>query len=136
MAYQVGKGTVLQVSINSTFTTIGNQVEIQSPSISNPAIDVTCLTDSWRNKIPSIPDGGSLDISGIHEPILDTHKRLHNSASSNVTDSWKIVSSPTTTNTITFQGWVSAYQVTGITVDNAQRFSATITVTSAVTIST
>ena len=135
MGIMAGKGTVLQVSINSTFTTIASMVEVNAPSLTNPEVDITVLTDPWRQFQYTIPDGGSIDFSGIFDHTHATHSRLITSLSTGTVESMKLIGS-TTTNTITFSGLVTAMQIGPYVVDDAARFSGTIKVTSGVTIST
>ena len=135
MGIMAGKGTVLQVSINSTFTTIASMVEVNAPALTNPEVDITVLTDSWRQFQYTIPDGGSIDFSGIFDHTHATHSRLITSLSTGTVESMKLIGS-TTTNTITFSGLVTAMQIGPYVVDDAARFSGTIKVTSGVTIST
>lgn len=135
MAKDAGKGTVLQVLINSTYTPIAQMVEFSAPSLTNPEVDVTVLTDNWRQFLPTIPDGGSIDVSGIFDHTAQTHSRMFTSLSTGTMDTYKIVAS-TTTNTMAFTGLFTALQVGPYVVDDVSRFSGTIKVSSAVTIST
>ena len=134
MAYQPGKGTVLQVSIASTFTTLANMVELSAPSITNPEVDVTVLTDNWRQFLYTIPDGGTIEFTGNWDPSQQTHSRLVTAITSGVTESFKLIAS-TTTNTITFTGLVTSLQPGSFVVDDVAKITGTIKITSGVVVS-
>ena len=140
MAYKPGKGTELQLSINSTYTAIGQLVDVTPPSMANPSVDVTHLGSSERERIGTIFDGGSVSGSLLHDPGLDSHKQLVLNASSGAMRtytplSWKIVGA-TTTNTITFTGILTQFSFQTVTVDDAWRTQFQIDISGPVAIST
>ena len=139
MSYHPGKGAELQVQINSTYTAIGQVVDVTPPQIANPSVDVTHLGSSEREKIGTIYDGGTVSFTLLHDPTLDSHKELVSHSSMVIRGTtprnWKIVMA-TTTKSIQFAGLLTQYNFQTVQVDDAWRSQGQIDISGPVTIST
>ncbi len=140
MGYRPGKGTELQLQINSTYTALGQLVDVTPPSMGNASVNVTHLGSSEMERIGSIFDGGSVSGSLLHDQALDTHKQLTLNASSGTLRSvtpvnWKIVGA-TTTHTIAFAGLLTQFSFGTVTVDDAWRSNFSIDISGPVAVST
>lgn len=134
--YRPGKGTVLQMTTGSTtLTTIAQVVTITPPQLANPTVDVTHLQSSWRERLGTIPDGGTVSALLEFDPGDGEHEYLANTAIVATTPVyWRIVF-PTTTQKIDFYGCLSAFGIQEVTVDDVLRANITIDCSSNVTIS-
>lgn len=139
MAYHPGKGTQLQLQINSTYTALGQLVDVTPPQIANPSVDVTHLGSSERERIGTIYDGGQVSGTLLHDQELQTHEEMiaHSSMTIRKTTpvNWKIVF-PTTTHTIQFAGLLTQYNFQTVQVDDAWRSNIQIDISGPVTLST
>lgn len=134
MANTPGKGTVLQISIASVFTTIVQGVEIVAPAMENPQIDATILTDTWRNFIASIPDGGEVTFKGNFDPAGTTHQKLMTDFTAGAVGSYKILLADPGAAEIAFSALIVNQNIGSATVDSLVMIEVTLKVTGAVTI--
>ncbi len=77
MAKYSGYGVVLRwdPAGGSSYTAIGQIFEITPPGVSRTAIEVTEHdgTDSWKEFIKGLKDGGELTFGVVYDPVLATH---------------------------------------------------------------
>tara|TARA_Y100000593_G_C4124044_1_gene244115 strand:+ start:30 stop:446 length:417 start_codon:yes stop_codon:yes gene_type:complete len=127
-------GTVLQVDVSGTFTSVGNLTSVGFLDASYEDIDTTTMdTTGGKAFLPSaLYDGGTISCTVLYDPDDSRHEALKTSFDARTTESWKIQLSDTT-DTITFSGYVKSMSGTA-EVDGALSMSFSIKVTGGVTI--
>ena len=87
------KGTELQLSIASTFTTIAQVMEISGPSAEVQTFDATALDSGvGREKKPTgFVDGGAVDFSMFFDPVATTLQALTDLILAPAVASWKTI---------------------------------------------
>lgn len=133
-----GKGTVLQLAIGTTFTTIARGVTITPFEATNTPIDTTILTSTAKLfEETGVPDYGTLQLTGNLDYSDTTHQHLANQFSAgNSSNSWRINFSDTGTAIATFLGPVVAFAIGEANVDNVIQFTAGIKISGGVTLTT
>ena len=119
MANFAGKGTTLQVSINSSFVTISQNVEITGPSPEVGTREVTHLESSAREFNGTIVDSGTLTGNCLFDPTNAGQAYFQgkiNTATPSTGESFKLIYS-TTTKSETFTGIPTSWAGSGMTVD-------------------
>lgn len=134
MANTPGKGTVLQITITATPTTIAQGVSITPPQRSNPAIDTTILTDTARQSIGSIVDNGEVSFTGNYDGAATTHQKLETDFAAGTIAAWTLILADAGACTMTFSGHITALNYGPANIDGLVTISITIKVTGALTI--
>lgn len=111
-----GAGTLLQISIASVYTTIGQRVSIKGPSVEVNNADTTHLDSSTVTSRPTLADGGEVSIQVFFDPTDSvSHQELAALASTKATTSFKLifnVAGPN--NTYSFSGYLNKYELSGM----------------------
>ena len=115
-AVQPGEGTVLQVSISSTMTTVAQVYEIDGPEQLVETIDVTALSTGLILTRPSkFPEPGKVSIKVYYDPHDNNTQGLIVSdvQTPGLSRSWQIqVNDQHTTHaTVAFTGFVTSFNV-------------------------
>ena len=115
MSKYTSKGTVIQKSISSTFTSVANIKSIDAPKAKVETIDVSDLS-TGVGKVFSptgYVDGGEAGGSGYFDPADATQKSLSESVGTipSAADSWKIIWSDAAPTTWPFSGWLQEFNV-------------------------
>jgi len=134
MAFTPGKGTLLQLSISTVFTTISQRVQVTPPEMENPKIDTTNLDNTWRTNVASIPDGGSVGMLLQYSAAAVTHAALWTSFQAGTTEAWKIVLTDAGAAEIAWSGHLEKFSFGEADVDNLVLATLMITVSGAVVI--
>jgi hypothetical protein len=134
MAFTPGKGTLLQLSISSVFTTISQRVQVTPPDMENPRQDTTNLDNTWRTNRSTIPDGGTVGMIIQYDAAAVTHAALWTSFVAGTTEDWKIVFTDTGAAEIPWSGHIEKFTFGEADVDNLILATLAITVSGAVTI--
>lgn len=134
MANTPGKGTVLQITITATPTTIAQGVSITPPQRSNPPIDTTILTDSARTFIGSVIDNGEVSFSGNYDGSAVTHTKLETDFAAGTIAAWTLILADAAACTMTFSGIITSLSYGAATIDGLVTINITIKVTGSLTI--
>lgn len=134
MSFTPGKGTLLQLSISSVFTTISQRVQVTAPDMENPKLDTTNLDNTWRTNRSTIPDGGEVGLIIQYDAGAVTHAALWASFQAGTTEAWKIVFTDTGAAEIAWSGHIAKFSFGEADVDNLILATLTITVSGAVVI--
>lgn len=120
MADFSGKGTQLQISIQSTFVPISQNVEINGPSAEMGTREVTHLESSAREFRATIVDNGELSGNCLYDPTNQAQAYFQSRASGTTYAStgeiFKLVYA-TTTKFEQFNGIPTRWAGSGMTVD-------------------
>jgi hypothetical protein len=127
------KGTLLQHGTGSplVYTTIAQRVSIGGPEMSVSVIDVTDLDSDAREKIPGLPDGGSLKLTINYDPQDATHQLLLGFWADPTVEEWNLVFPDSST--FPFQGFLTGFSPGGVEVDGKLSADVTIEVTGTIT---
>jgi hypothetical protein len=132
-------GTLLQVedpATPGTFLTVAEVKDISGPGITSDVLDTTTHTSpsAWRQKIPSLLDGGEVTFSVNYMPGDPTHDAatgLASMAISRAVQSWQVIYPDTDETLWSFDGFVTNF-APGAPVEDLLTADVTITVTGAV----
>jgi hypothetical protein len=118
---QPGEGTLLQVSISSTFTTVAEVVEIDGPGVMVEAIDSTILTGPLIISRPSrFPEPDKLTVKIYFDPNDTITQALFvtDISTPKAIQAYKIVfNDQNTTHAIaTFSGYITSFKLNGLKV--------------------
>lgn len=106
------KGTALQLSIASVFTTIVQVMEITGPGAKPETFDATALDSGvGREKKPTgYADGGTVTFSLFFDPVAATHQALTDLITAPVVSSWKVIWSDAASTEWPFSGTLSGFE--------------------------
>ena len=128
-----GKGTLLKLSISSTFTTIGQRVSLEGPSSKLGIRNPTHLDSTYVAKRPTIPDLGQIKGKLWYDPNDAVHGPLRAKVYSPPTapDLWKLIyaDGDTTPSYDAFSGYLTEFSVTGMEVEGTLEADFTIELT-------
>jgi len=116
---QPGEGTLLQVSISSTFVTVAQVYEIDGPEEMVEAIDKTALNSGLIITRPSkFPEPGKLNLKIYYDPA-DTHTQqlfTNDITTPSNVQAYKISVNDQymTHSTVGFSGFITSFKITGI----------------------
>ena len=117
MAIHAGKGTVFQVSINSSYVPVGQVVTIGGPDATVGTVETTDLDATMRTFAPTIGDAGSVNFTCNYDPANQGQAYLSGLVASPSTVTCKIIF-PTTTKFYQFGAVLTQFARGGVTVDN------------------
>ncbi len=130
MAHITTKGTLLQLEIASTYTTIGQRVSIDGPQTSVTEVEVTDLDSTIVETVPGLPDPGSISFTCYLDWADAAHDDIFGFAGSPSVEQWRLVFPTTTPTNLSFDGYVTAWSPTGLEANGMAQFNATIRLTS------
>ena len=118
----------------NAFTAIGQVVSIGGPSGTTGEIDVTSLSSTAKEFIPSLPDWGSCDCEIIFDQATtaNKHQELWDDFSAQTSGSYKITLTDSPATTFTFTAYPSQFAL-NIAVDDKVGASVSLRITGAVT---
>ena len=134
MAYTPGNGSLLKVSISSSFTTIAQQASYGTMKRNRARIDVTGLGDTFEVLKPGVKRGDAIAFSGWYDPADTTHQYLETSFNNGATESWKAVEADAGAAEVTFSGWLSSLEHGERNVDGYVQIRGEITLTTNITV--
>lgn len=131
-----GLGTILQISISATYTTIPQCYEISWDGFETAERNPTHLSSTAKPKKPGLPDLGSLKFKCWFDPNDTTHALLRDRVKTPATtlDSFKLKYADTLTTPaqVIVTGFVKTFSQTGFTAeDGTVEFEAEIPVSTA-----
>ena len=119
----------------NAYAQVGQVISIGGPSGSTGEIDVTNLSSSAKEFIPSLPDYGavSLDVVWDHATTSNRHAALWTDFAAQTTGTYQIRLSDSPQTTLTFSAFPNEYPV-NIAVDDKVGATIGLRITSSVTI--
>lgn len=121
-----GLGTKLQLSISSVFTDIAQVVSISGPNWTVGSSPTTHLGSTAQTSRPTLPDGGEVTFQILYWAGETTHAALTTLAATPVISSWKEVFADTGAAVWAFDGYLTAFQPTGMTAEETVVADVTI----------
>ncbi len=111
-----GLGTLLQVLISGTYTTVTQRASIEPASVDIDMKEVTDLDATYVERGPTLPDPGELGLKVWLDPNDPTHQYLSNSnaVASSTAESFKLIFQSTPARTRSFNGYVKTYKEGGV----------------------
>lgn len=113
MARLAGKGTLLQIKIDTTWTTIGQRVSLSGPNRTVGTDDMTNLDSTRVEYRPTLLDNGDLSGTLQYDPADATHQVLEDLMDDPAERDWRLVLSNGYYYEIT-DGFLTAFNVTGM----------------------
>ena len=112
-------GTQLQMGDGATptenFTPIAHLGDIQAPAIKLDTVEVTSHSDTWKQRVATLLDGGDVTLSLNFDPAEATHKNAAGGityAQLNKTlKNWKIQLPDQANSIIAFAAYVTDFQI-------------------------
>ncbi|MDD9266052.1 phage tail tube protein [Paenibacillus sp. GCM10023248] len=127
---QRAMGTKLTIGANN----IASITSITPPEMQSDSIDVTTLSSpgGYKESIPGFKDAGEVSVVGFFDPS-DTlgQMALYNAFNNGTNDSYAIIFPPALGASWNFTGGVTGFKTTGVEVEGAIGFEATIKVSGA-----
>ena len=89
---QLGRGTKIYMglSTDSTYTLIPNIATIGEIRKTSPKVDVTTLEDAAHTYLGGLPDPGTINATGLWDPLDATHQALDTAQRGATVLWWKI----------------------------------------------
>ena len=118
----------------NAYGTVGQVVSIGGPSGTTGEIDVTSLSSTAKEFIPSLPDWGSVDCEIIFDQVTtaNLHQELWDDFSAQTTGTYKITLTDSPQTTFIFSAFVNQFALS-IAVDDKVGASVSFRITSSVT---
>lgn len=139
MANFPGKGTVLQVAINTTYVDVSQIVSLEGPGGVMGTREITHLLSSAREFAPTIHDGGEVTATILYDPNSPGQAYVQGqvyTATPGTTGSAFRLAFATTTKNIAFGAVPTAFPFTGFTVDDTVTVNLGLKVTGLLTVPT
>ena len=135
MAKIAGKGTLFQIAVGASYSTVAQLRDISCSGAEAIVYDSTTLdTGVGRTRaVTGYSNPGTVTISGLYDPSDDTHNLLTAKITSPVDSTYKIVFSDETEQTFTAAGL--SFDVSA-SLDDATTFTATFQLSSLATFPT
>lgn len=134
MAYTPGSGSLLKVSISSTFTTIAQQTKFGAFKKKRARIDLTGLGDTLEVLKPGIRRFDGVAFSGWWDPSDTTQQYLLTSYANGATESWKAFEVDPGAADLAFSGWLEELEIGEHVVEGYVTISGLIVLTTDITI--
>jgi acetylornithine deacetylase/succinyl-diaminopimelate desuccinylase-like protein len=134
MATLEAQGTTLSISLGTSptsFTSIGNVIDINGPGGQASVIDVTNLSSVAREKRMGLPDEGQVTFNIQLDPDLTSHQVVRDARKNRTQCEFRITLTDTTPTSLIFSGFVLNFSVS-LAVDDVVKASVVIEVTGAV----
>ena len=118
----------------NTYQEIGQVISIGGPSGTTGEIDVTTLSSTAKEFIPSLPDWGSVDCEVVFDQATtaNRHQELWDDFSAQTTGTYQIALTDSPQTTFTFSAYPSQFAL-NIAVDDKVGASVSLRITSSVT---
>lgn len=134
MAATPGNATLLKVSISASATTITQRTSVGIPSAERAAIETTDLDSTDATFIVGIRRSRELTFEINYDPAETTHAYLWTSYQAGTKDAWTVVLADAGAGTFTFDGYLTAFAPSAAQVDGLVRFTGTVRITGAITL--
>lgn len=134
MAYVPGYGTIIQVDIASTATTIPQATSITPPALEMGNVETTHLTSAARENMATIIDPGTASFNIEYDPANTVHGQLYTYFLAGTTCAWTILLPDAGDCTIEFNGHIETFGIEELTVDSVAVIPITIRISGLPTI--
>ena len=131
-----GLGAVLAYSTTIpgvTYVTVAEVVSIDGPKFSVGGADATNLASTFKVMRPTLADPGTADFVCQYDPADTTHIELLSLGTSTTIVAWKLTLADAAPTSWTFNGYVSACALAGLTAEGNMELHLTLQITSAIT---
>lgn len=118
-------------SPTEAFTSIGNVIDFNGPTLSNPRIDVTNLDSAAREYLPDLPESGQVTANVHNQASSTQHQQLFADLNAGTSRNYRQQLSTTTEPRFDFNAFVEGMPFSG-GVGNAVQFALTLTINGAV----
>jgi hypothetical protein len=114
-----GLGTILQLSISSTYTNVAQRVSLDGPELAVGTANTTDLDGTVETYRPTLPDSGELSGTLYYDPQDSTHSALFSAvtAPSQTLNLWKLKFTDAAASILAFSGILTKFKPTGMTKD-------------------
>ena len=113
------------------FDSVGNVIDFNGPTLSNPQIDVTNLSSTAREYLPDLADSGEVTLNLHNEAASTEHQALFTALNAGTTGNYKLQLSTGTAPNFAFAAFPSGMPFSG-GVGNAVQFALTLRITGAI----
>lgn len=134
MADTPGLGSVLKVTITGTPTTVAQQVRHAGPRMIRAPIDKTVLTDTWRQFLAGIKNGGQITMEGYMDASAASQVYLDTSFGLGTVETWSRTFADTGTAVVGFSGFITELEYGEAEIDQLVPIRITIQVSGTVTL--
>ena len=134
MAATKGQGTLLQLSIASSYTTVAQRVDIDMPEFTRAAIETTDLDATWESFVAGIMRSGELSFTANYDPANSTHAQLWTSVGSGTVESWKLILADAGAAEFAFSGLITKFKPGTAETDGLVRLQVCIKLSGTVTL--
>lgn len=134
MAYAPGQGTVLQLSISASYTTVAQVTKLTPPQSEMGTVETTIITDSVRTFLATIRDSGEANFTIEWDSANATHAQLWAVHRSGALSDWKIIFNDAGDTDATFSGILTKFPWDEVTVDSVLMIPITIKVSGDITV--
>lgn len=128
-----GKGTLLQVSISSVFTTVAQRVSLDGPDRSVGTAETTTLDSTAKTFRATIVDNGTVGGKLYFDPQDATHLYLIGLVDTPGMASWKLTVPDADATVFAFSGILTKLKMTGMEVEGNLEAEFEIKISGAVT---
>lgn len=134
MAYTPGQGTVLQLNISSSYTTVAQVKSLTPPSSEMGTVETTIITDSVKTFMATIRDSGEASFTIEWDPANSTHAQLWTIHRSGALSDWKIIFNDAGDCEATFSGILTKFPWDEIDVESVVMIPITIKISGDITV--
>jgi hypothetical protein len=112
MAKIASKGTAIQLSVASVYTTVSQTISIDAPSVDVQTYNATALDSGvgMEKKPTGFVDGGVANGSGFFDPVLAIHQAMTDLLTAPAVALWKIIWSDAALTQWPFSGILKTFQ--------------------------
>lgn len=134
MAATKGKGSTLQISISTVFTTVTQDVEFKPPNAEMGKVETTDLSSTWRTFIATILNAGEVEATLNYDSDATTHAQLWTSFQAGTEESWKINFPASQSTIIAFNAFITNHEWEPVNVDGIVKLKIKLQLSGAITI--
>jgi len=133
--------TIAYSATGSTYTTIASVVSIDGPKLAVGSVETTNLASTVKSYRATLPDSAEVSFTIQYDPAQTTHQQLLTLYSTPVGTGvvaspayfWQVTFTDVTPTVWHFQGLLTGYEITGLTVEGNVEANVTIRGTGTVT---
>ena len=134
MAYTPGKGSLLQLSISASFTTVAQITKFTPPASEMGTVETTIITDAAKTFMATILDSGEANFTIEWDPANATHAELWRIHQSGELASWKIIFNDAGACVATFSAILTKFPIDEVDVESVVQIPVTLRVSGTITI--
>lgn len=130
MAFSPGAG----MTITRGGTAVGQVLDVTPHSPSVGVVETTHLESTWRARLPTVPDAGSLRFSIEYDASLAGHAGVTTAMFAKTVETWIVLYTDAGTATWSASGFVIGFDQRQTNIDNIVIVDVTVQLTGAITI--